>query len=1046
MNQLVYSKDETANPILQTYWQSVLDATFAPESVIVAEYRDMLSQTHTHDVVLQRATPWVEQLRSHAADTQTLLEQLIQEYQLSTHEGIILMSLAESLIRIPDADLANELLWSKLAEGNWEQHLMHSDSVLVNTVSRCLYWSQKMVLERLPAEHVWRQSISDFVLRQGQHLIRKLVNQAIQLIARQFVKGETIEQAFHHSKTEIQQGYHFSYDMLGEAALTEAEAERYCFSYLHALEALAQRNSAHPVALDDQLSIKLSALSPRYEASQPEALERLLQRLLRIVLQAKSYNIAVSIDAEESYRQELGLRLLERLLQHPQLVGWGGVGIAVQAYSKRSFAILGWLGQLSQLLQTRIPVRLVKGAYWDSEVKLAQQKVLPDYPVFTHKRHTDLSYYACAQFLLQNSLAELLYPQFATHNAYSIAWLVQCAQVSGKPYELQRLHGMGDALYQQIKAELNVDCRIYAPVGHYKALLPYLVRRLLENSANSSFVTHLYDQQCQVTQLLPDPMRLLNGQDSCLPSPARCFNTHPRACGNSLDYAYLRQQAYRAIHGWQTARWQAYSLIDGVAQYAATVQVVNNPANPDHQLGDIHWLPEKALPAVLAAAQRATLEWRLTTPSQRQQWVQQFALLLEQNRDELCALCQFEAGKTLSDAVDDLREAIEFCHYYCQQLDQLQPKQMCSVTGEDNQLRYRGKGIVLCISPWNFPIAIFVGQIVAALLTGNVVIAKPAPQTNLLAFRLISLLHEAGIPVTALQLALVKEPALLEQLTTSASVNTVLFTGALATAKHILQAQARLHPGLPELICETSGQNVMVADSSALIDQLVPDVVQSAFLAAGQRCSCLRLLLIQRCMLKSFLQLLSERLDCLTIGDPSQNETDIGPVIDQAAQQRLNAYLTHHQQQIVYQYPAQRLPDAGFFVAPTIIQLTELAQLGDEQFGPILHILPFEYTDIDDYIHAINQLGYGLTFGIHSRNVRLIERLTERIQAGNVYVNRHMVGAVVGSQPFGGIGLSGRGFKAGGPHYLLQLLDQIHICQNTAAMGGNYQLLQSDLF
>ena len=935
---------------------------------------------HIHEA----ATHLVEEVRSAAAPG--VMEVFLAEYGLSTDEGVALMCLAEALLRVPDASTIDALIEDKIAPSDWGKHLGQSTSSLVNASTWALMLTGR-VLEEAPTGPVGH--LRGAIKRLGEPVIRTAVSAAMKEMGRQFVLGETIDTAMTRAAGMERKGYTYSYDMLGEAALTEADARAYHLSYSRAISAIAGACTHDDIRDNPGISVKLSALFPRYErAQQAQVMDQLVPRLRALALLAKSAGMGLNVDAEEADRLTLSLQVIEAVLANPALAGWDGFGVVVQAYGQRAPHVIDALYAMAEQHDRRLMVRLVKGAYWDTEVKQAQVAGVAGFPVFTHKAATDVSYIANARKLL--AFSDRLYPQFATHNAHTVASILHMAQ--GERFEFQRLHGMGEALHEIVRKGQNTRCRIYAPVGAHKDLLAYLVRRLLENGANSSFVNQIVDAQVPASEVAADPFAALDTPQPHLPDgPALFLPERRNAAGFDLSHipTLARIDAARAPyarHQWAAAPLTVHP-IDG------TARPVDNPADATDQVGTV-------IEALASAATQAFADASLwTAPATTRRAVLEAAAdLFEAQYGEIFALLAREAGKSLPDAVAELREAVDFLRYYAQ-------------AAEDRA----ALGNVLCISPWNFPLAIFTGQIAAALAAGNAVIAKPAEQTPLIAHRAVSLLHAAGVPAAALQL--MPGGGALGGALTAAAPDGVAFTGSTATALRIRASLAdHACPGTP-LIAETGGLNAMIVDSTALPEQAVRSVIESAFQSAGQRCSALRCLYVQEDIADSFQEMLTGAMDTLVMGAPWDLSTDVGPVIDSDAHTRIVAHIdaARVEGRVLHQLKA---PAQGTFVAPTLIRVDGIWDLKTEVFGPVLHIATFAADEIDAVIDAINATGYGLTFGLHTRIDDRVEAVTQRIRAGNIYVNRNQIGAVVGSQPFGGMGLSGTGPKAGGPDYV----------------------------
>ena len=950
--------------------------------------------------------------RVRADSRSTLMEDFLAEYQLSSREGVALMSLAEALLRIPDRLTRNGLIEDKLTFGNWHAHRGHSPSRRVNSVTRILMLTSKWLAPAADQDSGYRwRSLRK---RLAQPLLRVAMQVAMKELGRQFVLGRNIRQASLRAKPIAARGYTFSYDMLGEAACTEKDAQFYQQAYRRAIVALAPQCTAATLADNPGISVKLSALHPRYEFSQRErVLVELVTRTRELARQACQAGMGFNIDAEEADRLDLSLDVITAVLQDPELAGWDGFGVVVQAFGKRAPQLLDWLYALAGQLNRRIMVRLVKGAYWDTEIKRAQVLGLDGFPVYTRKVHTDVAYLCCAEKLL--GMTDRIYPQFATHNAHSVAAVLHLAERLDKDkYEFQRLHGMGESLHEAVQAEYGSRCRIYAPVGAYRDLLAYLVRRLLENGANSSFVSQIADATIAPETIVRDPFELAGAftpapSELILP-PAQLFGDTRQ---NSRGWDMTDPQAVASLlsqrEHFAQIKWQARPLIAGTVQ-GGMPQLVINPADPEDVVGQVLNASPADIETAIVAAVRGAALWSGEPVVRRVETLQRLADLYEQHAVELYALIQREAGKTLADAMGELREAVDFARYYA--------SQALSVGSER-----RGCGVFSCISPWNFPLAIFTGQVLAAVVSGNAVLAKPAEQTPLVAAKAVALMHEAGIPAAVVQLLPGSGAEVGASLTTDARIQGVCFTGSTATAQSINRAMAGSMTASAPLIAETGGLNAMIVDSTALPEQVVRDVLASAFQSAGQRCSALRLLYLQEDIAATLLEMLYGAMDELTVGLPWQLKTDIGPVIDAAARNRFDACVADFAARGCLlkrlDLPRQR---QGLFVAPAVVKVAGIEDMTAEIFGPLLHVATFRAADLDRVVDAINRQGYGLTFGLQTRMESRIDRVCRRIRAGNIYVNRNQIGAVVGSQPFGGEGLSGTGPKAGGPLYLYRFL------------------------
>ncbi|MEM8789117.1 MAG: bifunctional proline dehydrogenase/L-glutamate gamma-semialdehyde dehydrogenase PutA, partial [Pseudomonadota bacterium] len=935
-------------------------------------------------------TDLVRQIR--ARGTPGLMEVFLAEYGLSTDEGIALMCLAEALLRVPDAPTIDALIEDKIAPSAWGAHLGRSSSVLVNASTWALMLTGRVLRE--DGSEGLAATLHRAVKRVGEPVIRAAVGRAMQELGQQFVLGETIEDAIRRGQVKAALGYTFSYDMLGEAALTEADAQTFFDAYTHAIAALAA-GCGDAIRDNPGISIKLSALHPRYEMPQrARVLDELVARTRRLAAQAAAANMGFNIDAEEADRLDLSLDVIAAVLADPALAGWDGFGVVIQAYGKRAGPVIDWVHALAERLDRRVMVRLVKGAYWDAEIKRAQVEGLSGFPVFSTKSATDVSFICCARQLL--GLTDRIYPQFATHNAHSVASIRQTGAPTGA-YEFQRLHGMGEALYDHLLESTDARCRIYAPVGAHRDLLAYLVRRLLENGANSSFVNQIVDEDVPPEAVAADPFGAPPPAHA-VTAPADLYQPARRnARGWDLHDPVALAEFDAARQPFRRKTWVAAPLIAGTA-VPAPGQALINPADPDDRVGEVGAASERDVETALAAA----TPWAAPV-LQRARVLRRAADLYETHAGELFAVMVREAGKTPKDGVAELREAVDFLRYYAAEAE-------AAPAG-------RPRGRFVCISPWNFPLAIFTGQIAAALVTGNAVLAKPAETTPLTAAVAVKLMHAAGVPETALQLVPGDGPVVGAALAADPRVDGVCFTGSTATARAINRAMAGGPAPTAPLIAETGGLNAMIVDSTALPEQAVRDIVTSAFQSAGQRCSALRVLYLQEDIAEDFLTMLYGAMDALRLGDPWEPSTDIGPVIDQAARAGIDAHIAAARAEGRV-LKALTAPDRGTFVAPTVIAVPGIAALEAEVFGPVLHIARYPAADLDKVVDAINATGFGLTFGMHSRIDDRVAQVTARVRAGNLYINRNQIGAIVGSQPFGGEGFSGTGPKAGGPHYL----------------------------
>lgn len=979
------------------------------------------------------------------------LDRFLNEFGLTTSEGIALMCLAEALLRIPDTATADRLIRDKIGGADWDKHLGKADDLFVNASTWALMLTGKVVGD---VEESKETSISAalgrIVSRLGEPVVRQAMLQAMKILGQQFVMGRTISEALARGDALEKEGYTCSYDMLGEGARTAEDAERYFDSYAAAIDAIGAAAKGRGPLASPGISVKLSALHPRYEhAKAADCVPALSDKLLALAQKCARHNIAMTVDAEESHRLLLSLEIVEAVLSNPSLAGWEGFGLAVQAYQKRCARLIEYLAALCEAKNRRIMVRLVKGAYWDSEVKYAQAHGLPGYPVFTRKAATDVSYLACAALLM--SRRDVFYPMFATHNAYTVAAVAEMAGGRGG-FEFQRLHGMGEPLYAQVVGSDagRHPCRIYAPVGSHQDLLPYLVRRLLENGANTNFVNRLQNDEVPVDEVLEDPVEKIEGLASRphpkIPAPAALFPDRRNSAGVEFADTAAGAAMLARISSFAEKTWDATPLIAGRARIDTPPRAVTNPADRRRVVGTVREATREDLEEALRTTHAAFPSWRDTSADIRARCLERAADAMEWAMPELISLCAREAGKTLTDGVAEVREAVDFCRYYAAEGRRhfARGHKMPGPTGESNELFLEGRGTFLCISPWNFPLAIFMGQVTAALMAGNAVIAKPAGQTCLIAHRAVQILIEAGVPAEVLAFTPVSGRLAGEILVPDARIAGVCMTGSTETAQTINRALAARAGAIVPLIAETGGQNAMIVDSTALPEQVVDDAITSAFRSAGQRCSALRVLFLQEDIADKTIAMLRGACREMTLGDPGLLSTDIGPVIDQASLETLNAHAARMEKEgrLVAALDGTGPQTAhGTFFAPRAYEIESLATLGREVFGPILHILRFKAGEVDKVVDHINATGYGLTFGLHTRIDHAARTLTRRVNAGNCYVNRSMIGAVVGVQPFGGMGLSGTGPKAGGPHYLPRFATERTVTVNTTASGGNATLV-----
>ncbi|MFW2404481.1 MAG: bifunctional proline dehydrogenase/L-glutamate gamma-semialdehyde dehydrogenase PutA [Gammaproteobacteria bacterium] len=1026
-------------------------AYLGDEEALVRELaRHAQCPEHLRERIESFAVSLVERVRGDLPSSSGL-DSFLSQYDLSSAEGVALMCLAESLLRVPDADTADLLIADRLAAGDWRRHLGDSESVFVNASTWGLMLTGRLVSADSGAQQDAPGFVHRLIARLGEPIVRAAFMQAMQIMGQQFVMGRDIDDALKRASGSARAEERHSFDMLGEAAMTADDARGFHAAYLHAIERVGARNDRDAdVMAGAGVSIKLSALSPRLEFVQiARACAEVVPRLLELSCAAREAHVPLTVDAEESDRLELSLAIFQTVFEDARLAGWSGLGLAVQAYQRRAASVLDWLQDLARGGGRTIPVRLVKGAYWDTEIKRAQEYGWPSYPVFTRKANTDLSYIACVRRLFAPD--SRLWPQFATHNAHTIAYVMQTAP-AGREFEFQRLHGMGEPLFEALADAVDrpVPCRVYAPVGRHEDLLPYLVRRLLENGANTSFVNRIVDESVPAAELVRQP-RLPEDEpiaNPLIPQPPALFGDARRnsAGFNFNDGASLARLSAEMQAAIVVPR-AAEPIVNGRVRAGATMPVVS-PADRRLEIGRTRFATDDDVDAAVNAAAATFPSWSAVGVAERAQTLRNGANLLEAHTAELVALCVAEAGKCIPDAFAELREAVDFLRYYAAEAVDLmsEPTVLPGPTGERNELTLAGRGVFVCISPWNFPVAIFVGQVAAALVTGNTVVAKPAEQTSLVAVRVIELLHQGGVPGGALQFLPGEGSTAGARAISNEAVAGVVFTGSTDTAVAINRALAGRDGAIGTLIAETGGQNAMIVDSTALAEQVVRDVVASAFNSAGQRCSALRLLFIQNDIADRVLELLRGRMAEIRIGDPARLDTDIGPVIDASAL----CTLREHRDRIVaagnlvFECPLPAGLAEGHFFAPLAVEIADVALLEREVFGPVLHIIRYAADDLNEVLDTVERLGYGLTFGVQSRIERRSDAIASRIGVGNVYVNRNMIGAVVGVQPFGGRGLSGTGPKAGGPHYLHRFVTEKTVSINTAAIGGNATLLAQD--
>jgi RHH-type transcriptional regulator, proline utilization regulon repressor / proline dehydrogenase / delta 1-pyrroline-5-carboxylate dehydrogenase len=1021
----------------------VFNAPYAPPDEAIAA--SLMAQTSRAPEAERRIDAYarrlIEGIRANAGGLGGI-EDFLHAYSLSTREGLALMVLAEALLRVPDAATADRLIEDKLAAGDWSSHHVRSDALLVSASA----WTLGVTARIIHPGETPDSILESLIKRLGLPAVRAATRQAMRILAAHFVLGQTIEEAL--ERADMRPGLRYSFDMLGEGARTAVDAERHFASYAHAIDAIGAK--AGNIASPDRpsISVKLSALHPRFEPlSRDLVLAELVPRTLELARKARVRDLNFTVDAEEADRLELTLDVIAAVLADSSLAGWEGFGLAVQAYQKRAPAVIDWLAETARALSRRLMVRLVKGAYWDTEVKRAQERGLADYPVFTRKPMTDLCYAACTRKLLAQRAR--LYPQFATHNALTVASVIEDAGgVEG--YEFQRLHGMGETLYDLVRADHpRAVCRVYAPVGGHRDLLAYLVRRLLENGANSSFVSVAADPSVPIASILERPQNQIGepryARNPKIPLPRDLYGRERRNSAGvefgdkaSLD-ALLADIRASAMPG------EAVPLIDGRVR-PGLERVVRSPIDGE-VIGRVAEGSDALASAAMAAAQSGFARWAETAIAARAAALERASDLLEARRGRLIALLQAEGGKTLDDAVGEVREAVDFCRYYALEARRgLVPQPLPGPTGESNELGYRGRGVFVCISPWNFPLSIFLGQVTAALVAGNSVVAKPAEQTPLIAAETVRILHAAGIPPGALHL-LPGDGRVGAALVADARVAGVAFTGSTEVARAINRSLAGKDAAIVPLIAETGGINPMIVDATALPEQVTDDVVTSAFRSSGQRCSALRLLCVQEDVADAMVEMIAGAARELRLGDPRELSTHVGPVIDAEAKDKLDRWIAALERQGRVRFRWDRfkpLPQSGSYVPPTIIALDRARDLTEEVFGPILHVVRWRAGELDRLLDEIAGNGYALTLGIHSRIDATVEHIAGRLANGNVYANRSMIGAVVGTQPFGGTSLSGTGPKAGGPNYLRRFATEQVVTINTAAAGGNASLLASE--
>jgi len=974
-----------------------------PQHSAIGRFLESLSLSTQQFLEIEKHTiSLVEAVRSR--DEPGVMQSFLGEYGLSTDEGVALMCLAEALLRVPDDETIDQLIQDKIVPHDWASHIGDSGSILVNASTWALMLTGHVLEDESDGVVGALRAV---VKRMGEPVIRLAVEHAMREMGEQFVLGQDIAEATTNGNTSVLRGYTYSYDMLGEAAVTDADAIKYLDAYGEAIDALAARAHSKDLRENPGISVKLSALHPRYISTHQERMLPVMQqRLLLLAQKAKEACIGLNIDAEEADRLDISLDIIEAVAADSSLTGWDGFGVVVQAYGPRALSVIDWLYETAVRLDRKIMVRLVKGAYWDSEIKHAQVEGIAGYPVFTAKCVTDLSYITCAQHLLK--LTDRIYPQFATHNAHTIASVLSMAGENKMDFEFQRLHGMGDVLHDIVKSQNETRCRIYAPVGTHEDLLAYLVRRLLENGANSSFVNQIVDERITPIEIAKNPVTaskaLLVDGVSPLPMPQEIFaperiNSKGWELTDPVSLEALEQTMAKFL---MPKQWHWDEAEN--SKLLGKKLTITNPANSNDIVGSIKQASTGDAEVALKTSNAALPGWSSRPVTARSEILLRIATLYEENKEELFALLIREAGKTRADAISELREAVDFLRYYASRAG-------------DVEHNTRPRGCIVCISPWNFPLAIFTGQIAGALVTGNTVVAKPAEQTPIVALRAVQLMHQAGVDPEVLQLLPGLGETIGAALVASSNIAGVCFTGSTQVAKVINRQLAISAPVEAMLLAETGGLNAMIVDSTALLEQAVLDIVQGAFQSAGQRCSALRIAYVQEDVRDKLLTMLSGAMDELVVDDPIRISTDVGPIIDREACEKIQDYCDQMAEQgrVLHQADVETKPG---FIAPTVIEVEGIERMNEEIFGPVLHLATFTSSEIDAVVEAVNQSGYGLTFGLHTRIDIRVQRLVERINAGNLYVNRNQIGAVVGSQPFGGEGLSGTGPKAGGPHYL----------------------------
>ncbi len=1022
--EMVFKKQ----PPEQSPLRSAINAHYRADETVCIDA--LLAQLDLGNDSRQRIDSYARQL-VEAVRAETLnqggIDAFLHEYGLSTQEGVLLMCIAEALLRVPDDDTRERLIRDKLSVADWKQHLGQSSSWFVNASTWALMLTGRVVRMHGHQGRSPDAALRRLVARLGEPVVRESVNQAMKIMGRQFVMGRTIDEAIGRARGWQERGYNYSYDMLGEAARTMADAKRYFKLYRTAITAIGKEANGEGPIKSPGISVKLSALHPRYEVGNAErVMDELLPRLRALCVDAARYDIGLNIDAEEADRLDISLDVIDAISADPELRDWQGFGVVVQAYQKRAPFVLDWLAEIAQRDKRRFMVRLVKGAYWDMEIKRGQELGLPGYPVFTRKANTDVSYLACARKLFADT--DAFYPQLATHNAHTISAVLEFAGNSSD-FEFQRLHGMGEELYEQVveRDRKQVGCRIYAPVGQHEDLLAYLVRRLLENGANSSFVNRIQDESQPVDEIIADPIQTVRSYSKIphpkIPLPRDIYGPRrPNAKGLDLTDRSVLGDLARTMPQAGAGSWTAGPIVGGKLTDGQDAKPVVSPQRNSWTIGQAAEAASADIEAALAAAAKAAPDWAATPVEQRAACLEKAADLMEEEMPRIMALCTAEAGKTLADGVAEVREAVDFCRYYALKArdDLAQGIPLRAPLRRDDTVSLKGGGVFTCISPWNFPFAIFNGQVVAALVAGNAVLAKPAEQTPLIAAEAVRLLHRAGIPQDVLHLLPGDGARVGGTLVADPRVSGVCFTGSTEVARIINRTLAKRDGEIPPLIAETGGQNAMVVDSTALPEQVTRDVLMSSFQSAGQRCSALRVLFVQEDVADKMLDMLSGAMDELSVGDPAMISTDVGPVIDSEAKSMLDSHIKRMLGEGNEIRRAKLGPGTGdgTFVTPAAFEIERIGQLQREIFGPVLHVVRYQASRLDQVMKAINDTGYGLTLGVHTRIDETWKHVFNKARVGNTYVNRNQIGAIVGVQPFGGQGLSGTGPKAGGPHYL----------------------------